>query len=78
MSRADPQINIRVPIELKKEIEHAAINNSRSINAEVVLRLQESLKANKLDKSTLSTEELLEELTKRLGGLQLTLTNINK
>ena len=78
MSRADPQINIRVPIELKKEIEHAAINNSRSLNAEVVLRLQESLKANKLDKSTLSTEELLEELTKRLGGLQLTLTNINK
>ncbi|WP_151959328.1 Arc family DNA-binding protein [Acinetobacter bereziniae] len=78
MSRADPQINIRVPIELKKEIEHAAINNSRSINAEVVVRLQDSFKANKLDKSTLSTEELLGELTKRLGGLQLTLTNINK
>lgn len=78
MSRADPQINIRVPIELKKEIEHAAINNSRSINAEVVHRLSESFKENKVNKSTLSTEELLEELTKRFGGLQLTLTNINK
>lgn len=39
MSKTDPQINIRVPIELKKEIEHVAINNNRSINAEVVLRL---------------------------------------
>lgn len=77
MSRADPQINIRVPIELKKEIEHAAINNSRSINAEVVLRLQESFKANKLDKSTLSTEELLEELTKRFGGLEIILKKLD-
>lgn len=78
MSRTDPQINIRVPIELKKEIEHAAINNSRSINAEVVLRLKESFKKNKVNKPALSTEELLEELTKRFGGLQVTITNINK
>lgn len=77
MSRADPQINIRVPIELKKEIEHAAINNSRSINAEVVLRLQESFKRNKVNKSVLSTEELLEELTKRFGELQMIITKIN-
>ncbi|MFW1645321.1 Arc family DNA-binding protein [Acinetobacter sp. RIT698] len=77
MSRADPQINIRVPIELKKEIEHAAINNSRSINAEVVLRLQESFKTNKLDNSTLSTEELLEELTKRFGGLEIILKKLD-
>lgn len=77
MSRADPQINIRVPIELKKDIEHAAINNSRSINAEAVLRLQESFKANKLDKSTLSTEELLEEITKRFGGLEIILKKLD-
>lgn len=71
MSRADPQINIRVPIELKKEIEHAAIENSRSLNAEVVHRLQDSLNKTKIDKSDLTTEELMEELANRFGGLQI-------
>ncbi|MDQ1207282.1 hypothetical protein QE380_000205 [Acinetobacter baylyi] len=74
MSRADPQINIRVPIELKKEIEHAAIENSRSLNAEVVHRLQESLSSGRVNKSALSTEELMEELSKRFGGLNVKIT----
>lgn len=73
MSRADPQINIRVPIELKKEIEHAAIENSRSLNAEVVHRLQESLNRGKVTISELSTEELMEELSIRFGGLKVTI-----
>ncbi|HIQ36211.1 MAG TPA: Arc family DNA-binding protein [Acinetobacter venetianus] len=73
MSRADPQINIRVPIELKKEIEHAAIENSRSLNAEVVHRLQESLKGEKVSTSDLSTEQLMEELSSRFGGLKVTI-----
>ncbi|MFX5887043.1 Arc family DNA-binding protein [Acinetobacter baumannii] len=74
MSRADPQINIRVPIELKKEIEHAAIENSRSLNAEVVHRLQDSLNKGKVNKSDLSTEELMEELSKRFSGLNVKIT----
>ncbi|EPQ3875570.1 Arc family DNA-binding protein [Acinetobacter baumannii] len=74
MSRADPQINIRVPIELKKEIEHAAIENSRSLNAEVVHRLQESLSSGRVNKSELTTEELMEELSKRFGGLNVKIT----
>ncbi|HCK30139.1 MULTISPECIES: Arc family DNA-binding protein [Acinetobacter] len=73
MSRADPQINIRVPIELKKEIEHAAIENSRSLNAEVVHRLQDSLSRGKVNKSDLSTEELMEELSSRLEKFKITI-----
>ncbi|EMN1777837.1 Arc family DNA-binding protein [Acinetobacter baumannii] len=78
MSRADPQINIRVPIELKKEIEHAAIENSRSLNAEVVHRLQDSLSRVKVNKSELTTEELMEELAKRFSGLQVSILPISK
>lgn len=78
MSRADPQINIRVPIELKKEIEHAAIENSRSLNAEVVHRLQNSLSRGKVNKSKLTTEELMEELSKRFGGLQISISPLNE
>lgn len=73
MSRADPQINIRVPIELKKEIEHAAIENSRSLNAEVVYRLQDSLSRVKVNKSELTTEELMEELSSRLEKFKITI-----
>ncbi|HHP0305470.1 Arc family DNA-binding protein [Acinetobacter baumannii] len=73
MSRADPQINIRVPIELKKEIEHAAIENSRSLNAEVVHRLQQSLSSGRVNKSELTTEELMEELSSRLEKFKITI-----
>lgn len=73
MSRADPQINIRVPIELKKEIEHAAIENSRSLNAEVVHRLQDSLSRGKVNKSDFTTEELMEELSSRLEKFKITI-----
>ncbi|EHU1405599.1 DNA-binding protein [Acinetobacter nosocomialis] len=73
MSRADPQINIRVPTELKKEIEHAAIENSRSLNAEVVHRLQQSLSSGRVNKSELTTEELMEELSSRLEKFKITI-----
>lgn len=43
MSREDPQLKIRLPVELKTSIEMAALKNRRSINAEVVARLEESV-----------------------------------
>ncbi len=49
MARSDPQINIRVPADLKKQLELLAIQNGRSLNAEVVLRLENSLRL-KIDK----------------------------
>ncbi|AJJ05089.1 Arc family DNA-binding protein [Yersinia pseudotuberculosis] len=42
MSREDPQLRIRLPIELKEKIEDAAKVNSRSMNAEIVQRLDVS------------------------------------
>lgn len=42
MSRANPQVNFRMPQELKDKLESAAIENHRSITAELVARLENS------------------------------------
>jgi hypothetical protein len=42
MTREDPQMKLRLPPELKEMLAEAAIENNRSLNAEVVSRLQES------------------------------------
>lgn len=42
MSREDPQLRIRLPVELKEKIEDAAKSNARSMNAEIVQRLDVS------------------------------------
>lgn len=45
MTREDPQLKIRLPIGLKARIEAAARSASRTLNAEVVLRLEQSFGA---------------------------------
>jgi hypothetical protein len=45
MARTDPQINIRIPAELKAAMEQAGKNNNRSMNAEIIARLEASMKA---------------------------------
>lgn len=42
MSREDPQMKIRLPADLKEQIEAASKNSGRSMNAEIVARLQHS------------------------------------
>lgn len=42
MSREDPQFKLRMPLELKARIEQAAKDSRRSLNAEIVARLEES------------------------------------
>jgi len=42
MARNDPQMNLRVPMELKERIEKAALDNGRTITAEAVYRLEQS------------------------------------
>lgn len=42
MSREDPQLKIRLPLELKEKITQSAADHGRSINSEVVARLEES------------------------------------
>jgi len=40
--QTDPQYKLRLPAELKERIERAALENKRSMNAEIVHRLEES------------------------------------
>ena len=42
MSREDPQLKIRLPLELKEKITQSATDHGRSINSEVVARLEQS------------------------------------
>lgn len=45
MSRSEPQVNFRMPAELKARLELAAAENKRSVTAEFVARLTESFQA---------------------------------
>ncbi|WP_368646843.1 Arc family DNA-binding protein [Castellaniella ginsengisoli] len=42
MARNDPQVNFRMPQELRDKLESAAKANSRTLTAEIVARLQDS------------------------------------
>lgn len=42
MARNDPQVNIRLPADLKQRVEAAALRNQRSFKAEIVHALEES------------------------------------
>ncbi|TCD19170.1 MULTISPECIES: Arc family DNA-binding protein [Pseudomonadaceae] len=42
MSREDPQFKLRLPTSLKTRVEEAAVLNRRSINAEILARLEQS------------------------------------
>lgn len=40
MARTDPQVNIRIPADLKDQLENAALENMRSFKGEIVFRLE--------------------------------------
>lgn len=42
MSRSHPQVNFRIPPELKEKLEAAAMENKRSVTAELVARLEDT------------------------------------
>jgi predicted HicB family RNase H-like nuclease len=42
VSRTDPQFKLRVPPELRAKIEQSAFASRRSMNSEVVIRLEAS------------------------------------
>jgi hypothetical protein len=48
MAREDPQINIRLPNNLKDRIQEAATMSNRSMNSEIVERLERSFSGEKL------------------------------
>lgn len=40
MARTDPQVNFRIPSELKDKLDNAAKENGRTLTAELILRLE--------------------------------------
>lgn len=71
MARNDPQMNLRVPMELKENIEKAALDNGRTITAEAVFRLEQSFEQKFDSLESVPTEELMKELAKRLNGFSV-------
>ncbi|WP_075180594.1 Arc family DNA-binding protein [Pantoea sp. 1.19] len=72
MSREDPQFRIRLPIELKEKIELSAKTNNRSMNSEIVQRLDvsfvEEISSDKLI-SALDVIKIASEATGRLSTI---------
>ncbi|MDN8449660.1 Arc family DNA-binding protein [Acinetobacter baumannii] len=65
MSREDPQLKVRLPQELKDKITESALNLGRSINADVVARLESSFTTNPSElreNETVIDKDLLKEL----------------
>ncbi|EAA5545514.1 Arc family DNA-binding protein [Salmonella enterica] len=52
MSREDAQMKIRLPADLKEQLENAANANGRSLNAEVLQRLTASFPTSTYDQGT--------------------------
>lgn len=60
MSREDPQLRIRLPIELKEKIEEIAKANNRSMNAEIVKRLDSSFMSEISEDEIISAKDALQ------------------
>lgn len=56
MSKDDPQFRIRLPEDLRSEIIEQAEKNGRSINAEIVGRLRNSLGWDKYDPAQMAED----------------------
>lgn len=60
MARTDPQVNFRIPAELKDKLDEAAKVNGRTLTAELILRLE----------TTFEQDSHLKDLIERLESLE--------
>ena len=60
MARTDLQINIRIPHDLKDRLDAASASASRSLTAEVVQRLEQSLRLDEI--AATPSSELADQL----------------
>jgi plasmid stability protein len=49
-TRDDSQTRVRLPENIKKQLKIKAVENNRSLNAEIAFRLEQSLKAEQKEK----------------------------
>jgi len=86
MARNDPQMNLRVPMELKEKIEKTALENGRTITAEAVYRLERSFEkddAAEFDKGFVlqvikSQESTITDLTDQIKHLKMSFDVLTK
>ncbi|WP_180105396.1 Arc family DNA-binding protein [Acinetobacter sp. YH12087] len=76
MSREDPQLKIRLPLELKEKIIQSAADHGRSINSEVVARLEDSFKESDDPKTLESLAKIVKETTEETTRLHKELVKI--
>lgn len=67
MTSEDIQTNLRLPADLKKRLKRAADTSNRSMNAEVVARLEESFAGQKTEKSAQVDEYTLDLFADKVG-----------
>ena len=73
MARTDPQINLRIPAELKAKIEEIAKQSGRSATSEIIKRLESTFDTSKNIDSVLpvdKTEEEINLLNNRIARLE--------
>ena len=58
MARTDPQLNIRIPSELKDRLEEAATASGRSVTAELIHRIEVSLRADEITSTHVPASQL--------------------
>lgn len=83
MSREDPQLRIRLPIELKEKIEYFAKENNRSMNAEIVSRLEATFLREVKEDEVISAQDAIRIVNKakdELSGIifKRTFAEINR
>ena len=61
MARTDPQVNFRIPAELKDKLDSAAKDNGRTLTAELILRLEMTFEQDNQVKDLIERIEKLEE-----------------
>lgn len=68
MARTDPQVNFRIPAELKDKLDNAAKENGRTITAELILRLE----------MTFEQDDQVSELVERINKLEDDIHGLNE
>ena len=61
MARNDPQVNFRIPSDLKDKLDLAARENGRTLTAELILRLESTFEKDDQFQDILARLEKLEE-----------------
>ncbi|QOW46451.1 MULTISPECIES: Arc family DNA-binding protein [Acinetobacter] len=67
MARTDPQVNFRIPAELKDKLDNAAKENGRTLTAELILRLEMTFEH---DDQILDLRERIEKLEEAVEYLE--------